>query len=876
MSKTLKKVGIVLGAAALIATGIGAVAGTGILLGGAFISASTIGTIAGVAAGIANVASGALAKKPSQQAAGSLSQILIATDAPRPYPMGETHFAGVLRHRTGYGGTVDGVENPYMFDVVVYSGVGPVESITAQIDFGAVPAWYTGFIATDTQLGAMPEASALAATFGVPTGWGAAYKLSGHAAIAWNYKFDKAGKKFAGGFPLTGALIEGVKVYDPRLDTTFPGGAGAHRLNDETTWEYSDNPALHAGVYAYGRYAEDVRVMGIGLPVEGVDFAAVAAWANVCETNGWTISGVAFEPGDRWANLKEICAAGSGEPVFAGAVLSFKYDAPVVALDTVTEADVLAGMAVTFMQSYRDRLNTIIPKYRSADHNWEIVAAEPVQSATYLTEDGEERREEWPFNFVKDLDQAAQLAAYKLVNSREFHPIKLTGMPRLRAYRPGDCLHLDLPRLGLDTDAVLLERRIDPATMTVELTFVGETDAKHAYALGLTGTAPSAPSLGQDAQEKDETAAGVAANPAITVADEAALIALEVVPGTIAKRTDNGISYSHNGGTSGTIADWTALGNVSSAPTSIVGITGTKAQFDTAVTDGNIVYTDAIGVTVQAFDTDLTTWAGVTPGTGVTTALAINVGSAGAFVTFNGAGGTPSSLTLTNATGLPTAGLVNDAVTFAKMQDIATAKVLGRFTAGSGDVEELSTTGTGNVVMSISPTLTGTVTAPVVNVSGLLTLSVANAQLRINGATSNRIYMEANGVGAPTFTTVSVGEKFTLYPNTDASHVNWAFGIEGNNMWISMPAVGTGQGLKYYGGTTNIATLRADGQFTTIMPIIPGSFTVANLPASGDAAIAFATNGRKVGEGVGAGTGVLVYRDGGTWFAASTDTAVAA
>jgi len=40
-------------------------------------------------------------------------------------------------------------------------------------------------------------------------------------------------------------------------------------------------------------------------------------------------------------------------------------------------------------------------------------------------------------------------------------------------------------------------------------------------------------------------------------------------------------------------------------------------------------------------------------GTGVATALAIAVGSAGAFVTFNGALGTPSSGTLTNATGLP-------------------------------------------------------------------------------------------------------------------------------------------------------------------------------------------------------------------------------
>lgn len=43
----------------------------------------------------------------------------------------------------------------------------------------------------------------------------------------------------------------------------------------------------------------------------------------------------------------------------------------------------------------------------------------------------------------------------------------------------------------------------------------------------------------------------------------------------------------------------------------------------------------------------------VVPGTGIAAALAINTGSAGAPVLFNGAGGTPSSLTLTSGTGLP-------------------------------------------------------------------------------------------------------------------------------------------------------------------------------------------------------------------------------
>ncbi|MFA7269937.1 MAG: hypothetical protein WC073_11380 [Sterolibacterium sp.] len=66
---------------------------------------------------------------------------------------------------------------------------------------------------------------------------------------------------------------------------------------------------------------------------------------------------------------------------------------------------------------------------------------------------------------------------------------------------------------------------------------------------------------------------------------------------------------------------------------------------------GTALVSAAIGTTVQAYDADLTTWAGITPGTGVATALAVNVGSAGAPVLFDGAGGTPTSITLTNAGG---------------------------------------------------------------------------------------------------------------------------------------------------------------------------------------------------------------------------------
>ncbi len=52
---------------------------------------------------------------------------------------------------------------------------------------------------------------------------------------------------------------------------------------------------------------------------------------------------------------------------------------------------------------------------------------------------------------------------------------------------------------------------------------------------------------------------------------------------------------------------------------------------------------------------------------------------------------------------------------------------------------------------------------------------------------------------------------------------------------------------------------------------------VATLPAAGqDGRVRFATNGRKTGEGVGAGTGVLVYDDGTAWRRVDDGTTVAA
>jgi hypothetical protein len=58
--------------------------------------------------------------------------------------------------------------------------------------------------------------------------------------------------------------------------------------------------------------------------------------------------------------------------------------------------------------------------------------------------------------------------------------------------------------------------------------------------------------------------------------------------------------------------------------------------------------------------------------------------------------------------------------------------------------------------------------------------------------------------------------------------------------------------------------------------IRPKSYTVAGLPAGTAGDMAYASNGRKNGEGAGAGTGVLVFKDGTAWRACDTGATVAA
>lgn len=140
----------------------------------------------------------------------------------------------------------------------------------------------------------------------------------------------------------------------------------------------------------------------------------------------------------------------------------------------------------------------------------------------------------------------------------------------------------------------------------------------------------------------------------------------------------------------------------------------------------------------------------------------------------------------------------------------------------------------GNIGMTLTPAGTGGLT-----LNGPLTLPGGSVSLT-NG-TSNWINFNTNGYGVPTFTTRSVGTKIVLYPEITGSTTDYALGISGNTVWMSMPTNANSYYWAWYGGTTELGYMRGDGVFNALAYSV-GNSTLAGVTCSGTPTASFASN----------------------------------
>lgn len=390
--------------------------------------------------------------------------------------------------------------------------------------------WLDGDFATHSRFSARPyfraasnfgskSQGAMTSLTGISSRWTAQHKGLG-VAYSWSRFFNSSKKPQFDAEPEVKALIKGLKVYDPRLDGTQPGGTGSQRQDDSATWAFSENRALLVLDYLLAEY-------GFAADPEEIDFPSFMTAADQCDatmtiparltnttgspvTGYWdrrygefvTIAEDAWYPGYREGQT------GTSQPRWhAGAVLDPK-DGVVKNLRTLLEGFgwaltwsngrhrlVLEDQTTTPVATYgkdaimggwssthgmRDgRLNRITIQFRNANKNFEEdTVSWPEKGgathAAFLAADaGKDLHKTEALDTITDFYRAQAHAEYLVRKSRVGHRIQgLKMAPQALLLEPGDVICLDYPEKGFsgDEDAYyFVEKVVIGAALDVSL-----------------------------------------------------------------------------------------------------------------------------------------------------------------------------------------------------------------------------------------------------------------------------------------------------------------------------------------------------------------------------------------------------------------------
>jgi len=230
-----------------------------------------------------------------------------------------------------------------------------------------------------------------------------------------------------------------------------------------------------------------------------------------------------------------------------------------------------------------------------------------------------------------------------------------------------------------------------------------------------------------------------------------------------------------------------------------------------------------------------------TTGTGVLTALGVNVGSAGAFVTFDGALGTPSSGVATNLTGTATALNIGG--------NAATATILQTARTINGTSFDGSTNIT---VTAAAGTLTGSTLAAGVTASSLTSVGTIATGVW-NGTAIGDTYISS----ATTWNAKQTGDAtLTALAGLTITNGSIIYGT-GADAFAVLAAGTNGQVLTLAGGVPTWAAA-GSGTVTSVAMSVPTFLSVSGSPITGAGTFAVTLSGTALPAANG-GTGLTAY-----------------
>ena len=320
------------------------------------------------------------------------------------------------------GHEVESITDVHFDDVVIQNAhIGSGSATGGAVGSGSTifgPKGGSTIVTVNKHVGSSTQASdsMLTSTF---TGWTAAHQGKGIAYIVTKWSLTADSRETFDQYTPSNikAIVKGKKIYDPRLEVTAGGTAGASPTNASYI-AWSDNPAL-----CLADYLMDDEV-GLGVSSTKIDWAAIITAADGCDVSvtipggsekRFTTNGVVFGTDTHRVNIEKILSSCNGNLSYTAGVFVLRagiYEAPTVSL---TADDLMAGMSIQTSFNRGDRFNTVKGIFIDPAQNHTEAEFPSVQLAGALSRDNNQVLEKEVALNMTNTSTMAQRIANKLI-----------------------------------------------------------------------------------------------------------------------------------------------------------------------------------------------------------------------------------------------------------------------------------------------------------------------------------------------------------------------------------------------------------------------------------------------------------------------------
>ncbi|ASV86408.1 hypothetical protein CES85_1075 [Ochrobactrum quorumnocens] len=221
--------------------------------------------------------------------------------------------------------------------------------------------------------------------------------------------------------------VRGAPLYDPRKDSSV-GGFGSHRWNDQSTWEFSDNPPVIMFNLERGIYIGTEKIVGRGIAASLLPLSEWFTAMNICDE--------VMSDGSRRYRAALIASSGDGvthdsnmtplrEACAGSWVESVRGQYPIVGANqavvaTITDQDIAweKPFQLSLHRTQSELVNTMAATYVSPDLFYETSPLATRIDAVALAQDRERLASKVDYTAVTDPRVGDRLADIAIRASR--------------------------------------------------------------------------------------------------------------------------------------------------------------------------------------------------------------------------------------------------------------------------------------------------------------------------------------------------------------------------------------------------------------------------------------------------------------------------